>query len=71
VKVSFRSNGEADVNRLARQFDGGGHVRASGAVIQGGVDEVVQDVVQAAAGVLPGGSGTSERGEPEGREART
>ena len=70
VKVSFRSNGEADVNQLARQFDGGGHVRASGAVIQGEVDEVVQDVVQAAAGVLPGGSGTSERGEPEGREAR-
>ncbi len=71
LKISFRSNGEADVNQLARQFDGGGHVRASGAVIHGEVDEVVQEVVQAAGGVLPAGSGSEAEGEPEGQGART
>jgi phosphoesterase RecJ-like protein len=33
TKVSFRSNGNVDVNVLARQFGGGGHVKASGAVV--------------------------------------
>jgi len=70
VKISFRSNGQADVNQLARQFDGGGHVRASGALVQGEVDEVVQNVVQATAGVLPDASDASAEGEPQGQEAR-
>lgn len=33
TKVSFRSNGVVDVNALAREFGGGGHVKAAGAVI--------------------------------------
>lgn len=33
TKISFRSNGAADVNRVARAFGGGGHVKAAGAVI--------------------------------------
>lgn len=33
TKVSFRSNGDVDVNALARRFGGGGHVKASGALI--------------------------------------
>ena len=35
VKVSFRSTGEVDVNAFARQFGGGGHAKASGAMIAG------------------------------------
>jgi phosphoesterase RecJ-like protein len=33
TKISFRSNGEVDVNALARQFGGGGHVKAAGALV--------------------------------------
>lgn len=33
TKISFRSNGAADVNRVARDFGGGGHVKAAGALI--------------------------------------
>ncbi|MBA4072038.1 MAG: hypothetical protein C0497_09425 [Gemmatimonas sp.] len=40
VKVSFRSVGDVDSNALARQFSGGGHARASGALIAGSLDEV-------------------------------
>ncbi|MYC13520.1 MAG: hypothetical protein F4Y39_07295 [Gemmatimonadetes bacterium] len=39
-RVSLRSRGKVDVNRIARQFDGGGHIRASGCEIKGTVDEV-------------------------------
>ena len=39
-RVSLRSRGKVDVNRIARQFDGGGHIRASGCEIKGSVDEV-------------------------------
>jgi bifunctional oligoribonuclease and PAP phosphatase NrnA len=48
VKVSFRSTGDVDVNRFARQFDGGGHARASGALIPGTLDDVVSRVTAAA-----------------------
>lgn len=37
TKVSFRSNGQVDVNAIAREFGGGGHVKASGALIGGPV----------------------------------
>jgi len=47
VKVSFRSNGPVDVNELARRFGGGGHVKASGAVVSGPMDEAVRRVVDA------------------------
>ena len=47
IKVSFRSNGSVNVNALARQFGGGGHVRAAGALIEGALDQVRQDVTHA------------------------
>ena len=47
VKVSFRSNGPVNVNELARRFGGGGHVRASGAMVPGSLDRAVEVVVQA------------------------
>ena len=52
VKVSFRSTGDVDVNRFARQFGGGGHARASGALIAGSMDEVRERVLAAARGAL-------------------
>lgn len=48
VKVSFRSTAGCDANALAREFGGGGHLRAAGALIQGTVDEVRQRVLAAA-----------------------
>lgn len=48
VKVSFRSTGAVDVNALARQFGGGGHAKASGALVAGGLEEVRTRVVEAA-----------------------
>jgi phosphoesterase RecJ-like protein len=47
VKVSFRSTGDVDVNRLARQFGGGGHEKASGALITGNLEQVLDRVVDA------------------------
>jgi phosphoesterase RecJ-like protein len=57
VKVSFRSTGEVDVNAFARQFGGGGHARAAGALIPGGLDDVRQRVVDAARAFVGAGRG--------------
>ena len=48
VKVSFRSTGGVDVNAFARQFGGGGHAKASGALIVGGLADVRERVITAA-----------------------
>jgi phosphoesterase RecJ-like protein len=48
VKVSFRSTGDVDVNQLARQFGGGGHEKASGALVPGSLDDVRERIVNAA-----------------------
>ncbi len=48
IKVSFRSTGDVNVNDFARQFGGGGHARASGALIPGTINEVRHTVVNAA-----------------------
>ena len=48
IKVSFRSTGGVDVNAFARQFGGGGHARASGALIPGTIEEVRHSVIAAA-----------------------
>jgi bifunctional oligoribonuclease and PAP phosphatase NrnA len=47
VKLSFRSTGSVDVHALARQFGGGGHAKASGALIEGRLDEVRARVIAA------------------------
>lgn len=52
VKVSFRSTGSVDVNAFARGFGGGGHARASGALIPGALDDVRERVLAAARRVL-------------------
>jgi phosphoesterase RecJ-like protein len=52
VKVSFRSTGSADVNALAKRFGGGGHARASGAMITGTLDQVRNSVLAAAREML-------------------
>jgi phosphoesterase RecJ-like protein len=52
VKVSFRSVGGTDVNAFARKFGGGGHAKASGAMLPGTLDEVRDSVVEAARAML-------------------
>lgn len=52
VKVSFRSTRGVDVNQFARRFGGGGHARASGALIAGTLEEVRARVLAAAREVL-------------------
>ena len=54
VKVSFRSTGDADVNALARRFGGGGHAKASGAMIAGSLEDVRERVLAAAREVTAG-----------------
>ena len=47
VKISFRSNGPIDVNVLARRFNGGGHARASGAMVPGPMERALEEVLDA------------------------
>ena len=46
TKISLRSNGNVDVNAIARQFGGGGHIKASGAVLQGDIETVSRKVLE-------------------------
>ena len=48
VKISFRSTGDVDVNQFARGFGGGGHAKASGALVAGTLDDVRDRVVSEA-----------------------
>lgn len=43
-KVSLRSNGKIDVAKVAAFFGGGGHVRASGATMQGTFHDIVNNL---------------------------
>ncbi|MBC8009381.1 MAG: hypothetical protein H7067_04710 [Burkholderiales bacterium] len=56
VKVSFRSTGEVDVNRFARNFGGGGHARAAGALIPGKLEDVRRRVIDGARAFLAAGA---------------
>ena len=51
-KVSFRSTGATDVNAFARQFGGGGHAKAAGALVAGGLGEVRDRIVESARQLL-------------------
>jgi phosphoesterase RecJ-like protein len=62
VKVSFRSVGGTDVNAFARQFGGGGHAKASGAMLPGTLDQVRDLVVEAARAMLAGEAASPLRG---------
>jgi phosphoesterase RecJ-like protein len=48
VKVSFRASGPVDVSAIASQFGGGGHRKAAGCTVAGGIEEVRAKVVAAA-----------------------
>ena len=48
VKLSFRSKQGLDVNRLAAEYGGGGHTNASGAVVQGSLQQVIDTVLDPA-----------------------
>jgi phosphoesterase RecJ-like protein len=52
VKLSFRSTGDVDVNAFAKQFGGGGHAKAAGALIVGSLDDVRDRVITAARAFL-------------------
>lgn len=56
VKVSFRSVAGVNVNTLARRFGGGGHARASGALVDGGPTEVEERVLGEARHLLETGA---------------
>jgi len=40
-RVSFRSKGDFDVNQIAHELGGGGHLRAAGCVMNGSINEVI------------------------------
>jgi len=46
IRVNLRSQGEADVNKIAGFFGGGGHKTASGCTIKGEMDIVIKKVLE-------------------------
>jgi len=48
IKVSFRSKGRVDVNKLAAFFGGGGHMNASGCSVSGKMEEAEKKVLEKA-----------------------
>jgi phosphoesterase RecJ-like protein len=61
-KLSARSKTAFDVNRLARRFGGGGHVKAAGATIRGALPEVRARIVAAAVEMLDARSASAPAG---------
>ncbi len=47
IKVSLRSKGVVKVNKIAHQFDGGGHDRAAGLSIQDNLKEIQEKIIVA------------------------
>jgi phosphoesterase RecJ-like protein len=70
IKVSFRSTGDVDVNRFARQFGGGGHAKASGAMIPGELNDVREKVIDAARAYVTAGRGARDAGRGAASQAR-
>jgi phosphoesterase RecJ-like protein len=60
TKVSFRSNGDVDVNALARRFGGGGHTKAAGALVERPLAEVREEVLEAARSAIRAKPGKGE-----------
>ncbi|MBR3864833.1 MAG: bifunctional oligoribonuclease/PAP phosphatase NrnA [Clostridia bacterium] len=46
-RVSFRSKGRVNVNDVAQEFGGGGHKFASGCVVKGIFEEVIEKIIRA------------------------
>jgi phosphoesterase RecJ-like protein len=59
VKISWRSQPGFDVSRIAFSFGGGGHAAASGAEINGSLEEVQVKVLQATRSLLNNGNNNS------------
>ncbi len=55
IRIGFRSH-RIDVHALAVEFDGGGHRLASGARVDGTLDEVVESVIRSALALLQRGT---------------
>lgn len=47
IKVSLRSKGTLDVNRIAGMFNGGGHQSAAGCVVPGPLDRAIETILAA------------------------
>lgn len=56
IKLSFRSKTDLDVNRWARQFEGGGHAKAAGGWTNGPIEDAVQNVLETGVRALSGSS---------------
>jgi phosphoesterase RecJ-like protein len=52
TKISLRSTGDADVAAIAREFGGGGHVKAAGAIVPEGLEAAEVRVLGAIREVL-------------------
>jgi phosphoesterase RecJ-like protein len=48
IKVSLRSNFYAEINKLAAEFNGGGHPRAAGATVEKTLSETINAVIKEA-----------------------
>ena len=46
VRVSFRSKDRYDMNKIAVHFKGGGHKKASGCIVRGGLEEVEKMILE-------------------------
>lgn len=53
-RVNFRSKGRFAINGIAREFNGGGHKFAAGAVIKGRVGDIIPRVVKATVETITG-----------------
>jgi bifunctional oligoribonuclease and PAP phosphatase NrnA len=62
VKLSLRSRGRMNVNRVAAQFGGGGHILASGGTHPGPLSRAVDEVTRALREELARASGTPPSG---------
>jgi phosphoesterase RecJ-like protein len=62
-KVSLRSRGEVDVEKIARHHGGGGHRNAAGFVLEGDGEEARQKVAEALAATLNPAAVAEEVGE--------
>ncbi|MFA5357057.1 MAG: bifunctional oligoribonuclease/PAP phosphatase NrnA [Candidatus Omnitrophota bacterium] len=45
IRINFRSQGNVDVNKVAKAFGGGGHKTASGATVHGKIDNIRRQVI--------------------------
>ena len=46
IKLSLRSQSDIDVNQWARELNGGGHKKASGAWYKGSMKDAIKDVIE-------------------------